>query len=73
MVSHDYYMCQYNDVMICEQIFLRPYEKKEVLVNLKIHLVKNLARSHFFNISFNSAIFKRTAIPHKILWDLFIC
>ena len=44
--------------------------KTEVLANLKTDSNKNLARSHFFNIHFNTTDFKRTTTPHKILQEL---
>ena len=45
-------MRYYSNIKICEQLyFLRSYENREVLANLKTDLNKNLAPSHFFNIS----------------------
>ena len=61
-------MRQYGNFKICEQIyFLRPYENREVLGNLKPDSNKNLACSHFFNISLNINIFRRTATPNKLV------
>ena len=42
----------YSNTKICEQIyFLRSYENRKVLANLKTDSDKNLARSHFLKIS----------------------
>ena len=55
MASHDYQMSQYNNFKICKQIcFLRSHENRHVLANLKTLSNKNVARSHFFNKSFNT-------------------
>ena len=61
-------MRYYGNFIISEQIyFLRSYENKEVLANLKTDSNKNLAPSHFFNISLNTNNFRRTATAHKIV------
>ena len=45
----------------------------EVSANLRTDSNKNLARSHFFNIRFNTANVRITKTPHKILTTFFIC
>ena len=65
-------MGKYSNFKSLEQIyFLRSYENRELLANLKTDSNKNLARSHFFNISLNTNNFRRTPTPHKIFSDLF--
>ena len=65
-------MRQYSNFKICEQIyFLRSYESRKVLENLKTDFNKNLAYTNFFSISLNSTNFRRTTTPHKKLWDFF--
>ena len=61
-------MRQYSNFKICEQIyFLRCYENREVLTNLKTDFNKNLAYTDFFNISLNTINFRRTTSPYKKL------
>ena len=52
--------------------FWRSYKNRDVSANLKTDSNKNLARSHFFNISFNTTNFRRTTTAHKIVWD-YLC
>ena len=52
--------------------FSRSYENRKVLGNLKTDSNKNLVRSHFFNISFNTTNFRLTTTTHKILQDLLV-
>ena len=44
----------------------RSYANREVLANLKTHSNKNVARSHLFNIRFNTTNFRRTTTPHEM-------
>ena len=65
-------MRQYSIFKICDQIyFLRSYESRKVLENLKTDFNKNLAYTNFFSISLNTTNFRRTTTPHKKLWDFF--
>ena len=74
MTSHDCQMRQYSNLKICKQTyFLRFFEHREVLANLKTDLNKNPARNHFFNIGFNTTNFRRITTPHKRLSDFLIC
>ena len=62
----------YSNFRICKQIYsLRSYENREVLAYLKTDSNKKLACSHFFNVSFNTTNFRRTATAYKILTDFF--
>ena len=51
--------------------FLRFYENRKVLVNLKSNSNKSLAHSHLFNIKFNTSNVRRTRTTHKIPRDFF--
>ena len=54
-------------------VYLKSYEKRKALVDLKADSNKNLAYSHFFNLSFNATNIRRTTMTHKIARDSFIC
>ena len=44
----------------------------EVFANLKTDSIKNLACSHFFNISVNTTNFRTSTTAHKILGDFYL-